>query len=114
VKSRKLMPDRLEEDALRQVEASAKDGQLPAAVLLQDRRPHPESLVVVRPEAFARGVFGAQTGSVSTSGPPLAARGERYALPEPGHETEHVEGFVTVSSRLGGESCGSRAPTCRG
>ena len=50
------MPDWLE-DALQQAGAYAKDGQLPAAVLHQDRRPHQESLVVVRPEAFARRVL---------------------------------------------------------
>ncbi len=71
------MPDWLE-DALQQAEASAKDGQLPAAVLHQDRRPYPESLVVVRPEAFARGVFKAQTHSVFVSGAVPAVSG-RYA-----------------------------------
>ena len=52
VKSRKTIPAWLE-DAMRQAEASAKDGRLPVVVLHQDHRPHTESLVLLRLEDFA-------------------------------------------------------------
>ncbi len=50
-KSRKTLPAWIE-DAMKQAEASAKDGQLPVVVLHQDHRPHAESLVVLRLQAF--------------------------------------------------------------
>ena len=52
VKSRKTIPAWLE-DAMRQAEASVKDGRLPVAVLHQDHTPYAESLVVLRLEDFA-------------------------------------------------------------
>ena len=52
VKSRKQLPNWLE-DAIRQAEASAKDGQLPVAVLYQDGRKYRDSFVVCRLGAFA-------------------------------------------------------------
>ena len=52
VKSRKTIPAWLE-DAMRQAEASVKDGRLPVVVLHQDRTPYAESLVVLRLEDFA-------------------------------------------------------------
>ena len=51
-KSRKKLPAWIE-DAMKQAEASAKDGQLPVVVLHQDRAPYAESLVVLRLEDFA-------------------------------------------------------------
>ena len=51
-KSRKKLPAWIE-DAMKQAEASAKDGQLPVVVLHQDHRPYAESLVVLRLEDFA-------------------------------------------------------------
>lgn len=52
VKSRKTIPAWLE-DAMRQAEASVKDGRLPVVVLHQDRTPYAESLVVLRLDNFA-------------------------------------------------------------
>ena len=52
VKSRKTIPAWLE-DAMRQAEASVKDGRLAVVVLHQDRTPYAESLVVLRLEDFA-------------------------------------------------------------
>ena len=52
VKSRKQLPNWLE-DAIRQAEASAKDGQLPVAVLHQDGRKYRDSFVVCRLGNFA-------------------------------------------------------------
>ena len=52
VKSRKKLPAWLE-DAMRQAEASARDGQLPVAVLYQDGRKYRDSFVVCRLGAFA-------------------------------------------------------------
>ena len=57
VKSRKQLPNWLEE-ALRQAEASAKDGQLPVAVLHQDGRKYRDALVMVRLSAFAKHIPG--------------------------------------------------------
>ncbi len=51
-KSRKKLPIWIE-DAMRQAEVSAKDGQLPVVVLHQDRAPYAGSLVVLRLEDFA-------------------------------------------------------------
>ncbi len=51
-KSRKKLPAWIE-DAMKQAEASAKDGQLPVAVLHQDGRRYAESLVVLRLEDFS-------------------------------------------------------------
>ncbi len=52
VKSRQRLPAWIE-DSLQQVEACAENGQLPIAVLHQDRLPYPESLVVMRLEEFS-------------------------------------------------------------
>ena len=52
VKSRKQLPNWLE-GALRQAEASAKDGQLPVAVLHQDGCRYRDSFVVCRLGNFA-------------------------------------------------------------
>ncbi len=52
VKSRKTIPAWLE-DAMRQAEASAKDGRLPVVVLHQDHRGYTESLVLLRLSDFA-------------------------------------------------------------
>ena len=52
VKSRRKLPAWLE-DAMRQAETSAKDGQLPVAVLHQDGRKYRDSLVVLRLRDFA-------------------------------------------------------------
>ncbi len=52
VKSRRKLPAWIE-DAMKQAEASAKDGQLPVAVLHQDARRYAESLVVLRLEDFS-------------------------------------------------------------
>jgi len=52
VKSRRRLPAWIE-DALQQAEACAEDAQLPIAVLHQDHRPYPESLVVMRLEDFS-------------------------------------------------------------
>ncbi len=51
VKSRKRLPNWLE-DAMQQAEASAKDGQLPVAVLHQDGHKYRDSLVVCRLRDF--------------------------------------------------------------
>ncbi len=51
-KSRKKLPAWIE-DAMKQAEASAKDGHLPVAVLHQDHTPYTESLVVLRLDDFA-------------------------------------------------------------
>ena len=51
-KSRKKLPAWIE-DAMKQAEASAKDGRLPVVVLHQDRAPYAESLVMLRLEDFA-------------------------------------------------------------
>ena len=51
-KSRKKLPAWIE-DAMKQAEASAKDGPLPVVVLHQDRAPYAESLVVLRLSGFA-------------------------------------------------------------
>ncbi len=53
VKSRKKIPAWLE-DALLQAEASAKNGQLPIAVLHQDGQRYTDSLVVLRLEDFSK------------------------------------------------------------
>ena len=50
-KSRKKLPAWLEE-AMKQAEASVKDGRLPVVVLHQDRALYAESLVVLRLEDF--------------------------------------------------------------
>ena len=52
VKSRKKLPACLE-DAMKQAEASAKNGQLPVAVLHQDGRKYRDSFVVCRLRDFA-------------------------------------------------------------
>lgn len=52
VKSRRRLPAWIE-DALQQAEACAEDAQLPIAVLHQDRRLYPKSLVVMRLEDFS-------------------------------------------------------------
>jgi len=57
VKSRKQLPNWLE-DAIRQAEASAQDGQLPVAVLHQDGRKYRDALVMVRLSAFAKHIPG--------------------------------------------------------
>ncbi len=51
-KSRKKLPAWIE-DAMKQAEASAKDGRLPVVVLHQDCALYSESLVVLRLEDFA-------------------------------------------------------------
>ena len=51
-KSRKRLPAWIQ-DAMRQAEASAKDGQLAVVVLHQDRAAYSESLVVLRLQGFA-------------------------------------------------------------
>lgn len=51
VKSRRSLPSWLEE-AMNQAEASAKDGQLPVAVLHQDGQRYADSLVVLRLKDF--------------------------------------------------------------
>jgi hypothetical protein len=51
-KSRKKLPAWIE-DAMRQAEASAKDGQLPVAVLHQDGRRYTDCLVILRLEDMA-------------------------------------------------------------
>jgi hypothetical protein len=53
VKSRKKIPAWLE-DALRQAEASTKDGQLPIIVLHEDGQRYSSSLVVLRLEDFSK------------------------------------------------------------
>ena len=50
-KNRKKLPAWIE-DAMKQAEASAKDGRLPVAVLHQDRTPYAESLIVLRLDDF--------------------------------------------------------------
>ena len=57
VKSRKKFPAWLE-DAMRQAEASARDGQLPVAVLHQDGCKYRDCFVVCRLGAFARYLKG--------------------------------------------------------
>ena len=52
VKSRRKLPAWLE-DAMSQAEASAKNGQLPVAVLHQDGRKYRDSFVVLRLRNFA-------------------------------------------------------------
>ena len=51
-KSRKKLPAGIE-DAMKQAEASAKDGRVPVVVLHQDCARYSESLVVLRLEDFA-------------------------------------------------------------
>jgi Holliday junction resolvase len=51
-KSRKKLPAWIE-DAMKQAEASAKDGRLPVVVLHQDRTPYVKSLALLRLENFA-------------------------------------------------------------
>ena len=51
-KSRKKLPIWIE-NAMRQAEASARDGRLPVVVLHQDHRPYTESLVLLRLSDFA-------------------------------------------------------------
>jgi hypothetical protein len=51
-KSRKRLPAWIQ-DAMRQAEASAKDGQLAVVVLHQDRAAYSESLVVLSLQGFA-------------------------------------------------------------
>ncbi len=53
VKSRKKIPAWLE-DALRQAQASTKDGRLPIMVLHQDGQRYSSSLVVLRLEDFSK------------------------------------------------------------
>ena len=53
VKSRRKLPAWLE-DAMRQAEASAENGQLPVAVLHQDGHKYCDSFVVCRLRDFAR------------------------------------------------------------
>jgi hypothetical protein len=53
VKSRKTLPAWLE-DALKQAEASARDGQLPVAVLHGRRRRYRNALVVLRVSELAK------------------------------------------------------------
>ena len=53
VKSRKKIPAWLE-DALRQAEASVKNGRLPVVVLHQDGQRYTASLVVLRLEDFSK------------------------------------------------------------
>jgi hypothetical protein len=53
VKSRRKLPAWLE-DAMRQAEASARDGQLSVAVLHPDGRKYQDSFVVCRLGAFTR------------------------------------------------------------
>ena len=57
VKSRKRLPGWLEE-ALKRAEASAKDGQLPVAILHQDTRRYADCLVVLRLKSFVGYVNG--------------------------------------------------------
>ena len=52
VKSRRKLPAWLE-DAMRQAEASAKNGQMPIAVLHQDGRKYRDSFIVCRLGPFA-------------------------------------------------------------
>ncbi len=52
VKGRKKLPAWIE-DAMKQAEASAKDGQLPVVALHQDGRRYADSLVVLRFEDFS-------------------------------------------------------------
>jgi hypothetical protein len=58
VKSRKTLPAWLE-DALKQAEASARDGQLPVAVLHGRRRRYGDALVVLRASELAKLLEGA-------------------------------------------------------
>jgi hypothetical protein len=53
VKSRRRLPGWLEE-AMKQAEAAAKNGQLPVAVLHQDSRRYRDCLVVLRLKDFAK------------------------------------------------------------
>ncbi len=53
VKTRKRLPVWLE-DALRQAEASAKEGRLPVAVLHEDGKRYADALVVLRAKNFAQ------------------------------------------------------------
>ena len=57
VKSRKSLPAWLL-DALEQAQAASKNGELPVAVLHQDRKPYRDALVVVRLEDFANYLKG--------------------------------------------------------
>ena len=57
VKSRKRLPGWLEE-ALKRAETSARDRQLPVAVLHQDRRRYADCLVVLRLKDFVGYVNG--------------------------------------------------------
>ncbi len=57
VKSRKKLPAWIE-DAVRQAEASARDGQLPIAVLHHDGRRYADCLVVLRLKDFVSYVRG--------------------------------------------------------
>jgi hypothetical protein len=57
VKSRKKLPAWIE-DALRQAEASARDGQLSVAVLHHDGRRYSDCLVVLRLKDFVRSMRG--------------------------------------------------------
>ncbi len=53
VKSRQRLPQWLE-DAMRQAEAAAADGQLPVTVLHEDRGRYTEALVVMRIKDFTK------------------------------------------------------------
>jgi hypothetical protein len=57
VKSRKKLPAWIE-DAVRQAEASARDGQLPVAVLHHDGRRYSDCLVVLRLKDFVNSMRG--------------------------------------------------------
>ncbi len=57
VKSRKKLPAWIE-DAVRQAEASARDGQLPVAVLHHDGRRYSDCLVVLRLKDFVSSMRG--------------------------------------------------------
>ena len=67
VKSRKRLPAWLE-DALRQAEASARNGQLPVAVLHANGSRYLDALVVVRLEDFAEVFEGERGGQGTTRG----------------------------------------------
>ncbi len=57
VKSRRRLPSWLEE-AMKQAEAAASNGQLPIAVLHQDHTPYARSLVVLRLSTFVHHLKG--------------------------------------------------------
>jgi hypothetical protein len=57
VKSRRKLPAWIE-DAMKQAEVSAKDGQLPVAVLHQDGRKYWDAFVLIRLSEFAKHMTG--------------------------------------------------------